>query len=918
MKLSKRIRIPLIVLLVMALSLGVQSIVDAYSLNNSAKLQTNVDQAQHLFDGNGVPYLRIEGDGDVYHPAWVGIYALQYAGLEAYDKNHTVLKDMDKFRACVKWLADNLKQNSNGDWVWEYPFDNTYNDVSINTPWISAFGQALGIEALIASNQIDGNVEHLILAQKAADPLFRPVAQGGLLYERDQDIWFEEIPKPADNPSHILNGHMRTLIALKKLADATGEQQYQSWFERGLNTLEKWLPLYDTGYSLRYDLNPKKDELLFRFTNPYGFELTELAVDKVTLRDPRSGEEVSLDVGASVDPEGPVRIAGNDWGQPEVVDNRTVRRLQSVTPATAKEDGDGNLHAPGTYFYLKLPSKWSDNLREGWFELIVEYKDEKPGNVTAQMRSIAPGPAFRDMRDGDLLLTGSGQWRQWRIPLRTTDLGWWVGESYAQKHAIYLNELAEHNPVLKQWAILAKGYLDLLQPFNKGKVKIVNVEKMSLPQQTPMLNYYSLDDKGVLRQHQANKAPVLDPKDQPGTPVYSPYVISEQAANEVIFSRFTFKVKSEPAYNWIAQEAKSINDESLVWEFGFNNVYNDIISTNPWQSAFGQAYVIKALFKAVEENRNLPKFDYKDLLQKAINAYNVPIENGGLSKEIIDGSYFFEEVPNGTHVLNAHLISIETLNNTAAIFDDEANRVVRAKGINALKEKLCQFDTGYWSRYDQNPKKEILLQIDWLSGDQSPAIDEIYLENPQTETATCIDVGSKYDFAAYPHLSGTEWLSAETIDGRTVRQFKNGYQLRKDAVEGGTRHNAFIVAALPKRNFADYFDVPPHRLVIRYKDEAPGEFIIKAQSINEGNSLSFVPLRNGILRCTGDGQWKEATFNLRSQDMGWYMGAFYQKFHMEQLKELSNQTGDWLFKQYAEKWEYFLNAYEQKKDIIVR
>lgn len=891
--------------------------------NKSASIQTDVDNAQHLFDKNGVPILRIKGVGDVYHPGWIGLYALQYAGIETYDKEQVVKKDMKKFRACVKWLKDNLKQKNNY-WVWEYTFDSTYNDVTVKAPWYSAFGQATGIEALLASYKIDGNKQDLKVAEKAARVLFVPIEKGGLLYQQHKDIWFEEIAVPVNNPPHILNGHMRTLIAIKKLADASGNKDYQDWYNRGLDTLEKWLPLYDTGYWLKYDLNPKKSELLFRFNNPYGFALPNLAIDSITLRDPVTHKECTLDVGAQADPQGSLRISGNDWGQQEVLDGKTIRRLKPVTPATSQEELSGEIKAPGTFFYLKLPSEWNDNLRSEDYELEIKYKDEAPANITVQMRSIAPGSAFRDMRDGDLLLTGSGKWRSWKIPLRTTDMGWWVGSSYAQKHALYLGKLSEDRPLLKKWALVAKGYYNFLFQNN---IKDKKISKPVFQEQTPMLPIYSLDKHGVVMQNIAtNKTRFFsngkyDPSGDKGVPVYQVYVIASQvldgnklgggvkSSSDVNFN----KVRREPALDWLldGKNSQKIKD-SAVYHFDFPNVYNDIYTPTHWQSAFSQAYVLKALAYAVDSNLGDATSE-KAQLEEATNAYKYDVNDGGVSSENKMMKRFAEEVPNATHVLNAHLVSTVTIGEINRILQSKTVDSLTAEFRKVLKEVISNYDTGYWSRYDQNPKKEILFQIDWISGSQSPLIDEIYLENPQTGTATSIDVGGKEDFEIYPHLTGTDWTDQKEVNGRTVRAFANGYNLRVEPIQGGARHNVFFLGALPECQFDDYFDIPPHRLIIKYKDVAKGEFVIKTQAINEGNTLTFIPLRGGILRCTGDGEWKEAIFAVRPQDMGWYMGEDYQKFHIEQLQELYKQTGDWFFAQYAEKWQYYMD----KKPIII-
>ncbi|TQK63055.1 F5/8 type C domain-containing protein [Brevibacillus sp. AG162] len=881
--------------------------------------QTDVDRAKQLFDQNGVPYLEIDGVGKKINPAGVGVYALEYLNKG----------DMKKYWACINWLEENLVEYNN-NYIWYYDFDNTYNDLQIKSPWYSAFGQALGIEAFVSAYNETNDPKYLNLAEKAAQILFIPLNNKGLLFEKDQDIWFEEVAAPVENPSHILNGHMRTLIAIKQLADASGEQKYKDWFDRGIATLEKWLPLYDNGYWLRYDLNPKKDELLFRFNNPYGYQLLNLAIDKIILRDPINGEEVSIDIGSQGDAEGHVRIAGNDWGQTELLDNRTIRRLKPVNPATSQEDADGQMNAPGTYFYLTLPSKWTDNLRKDWFELSIVYKDEKAGNVSTQIRSISPGTSFRNLHDGDLLLTGSNEWVEWKIPVRATDLGWWTGISYAEKHTDYLSQLANFSPSLEKWERKNRGYVNSIKQFNENEVKVVKAEPQVLPQQTPMLSLFSFDQDGVLRQHQASKENKFTPtgwdgKGRPGPAVYSPFIIATQAIKgNMFFSDYSKGTKeeiiktygvnpelvsSEAAYKWIETNGKTVAKDAKIWEFGFDNAYNDVVSKNPWQSAFGQNYIIEALQKAVKKGKPNSEVNYQELLQQAVNAYNVPVENGGLSTQIGQDALFFEEVPNSTHVLNAHLFSTVTLL--------DSSRDLSEKGIKALKDTLWLFDNGYWSKYDQNPKKEFLLQLDWVDGNKSPAIDEIYIENVETKAVTHIDVGSNNDFNSHPRISGTDWSEVVNVDGKTVRYFNNGYLYNKEPIKNGHRHNVFIVGALPEKPIDNYFDLPIHRIIIKYKDESKGQFAVKIQSINEGNYLEFTPIQNGVIRTTGDGKWKEAVLTIRPQDLGWFMGPDYQKFHVQQLQELGKKTNDWFFTQYAEKWSYYLNNTLNGKSSII-
>ncbi|MCO8162107.1 hypothetical protein NJC38_08040 [Pseudomonas sp. 21LCFQ010] len=892
--------------------------------------QTDVDKASHSVNEQGVAQLSIEGVGLVDHPAWIALYALAYAGLEDYDPKLGLKSDPQRFAANIGWLKKHLAEDQHGLWVWPYLFDSTYNDISIKAPWSSAFAQAVGIQALLADWKRTQDKSSLELAVKAAESLFVPLDKGGFLFTRGEDIWFEEIPSPAHNPSHILNGHMRVLLALGELHQATGDARYAQWLAKGSDTLLRWLPLYDAGYWLRYDLNPRKDELLFRLANPYGFANPELAIDRIVLRDPVSGQESVLDVGAANDAEGAVRIAGNDWGQIESVEGRTVRRLKPVVSEREVQGSEGQMAAPYSYFYLRLPGEWKNNLRSERLELSIDYFDEHPGNLSVQMRSIAATTeTFKSLPDADLLVSGSGTWRTWKVPVQPRDLGYWVGELYASKHAQYLSELSRRDRGLEPWAQTALAYLRTVQ--SGHDFEVVTPKHIELPSQTPMLPVHTLDAEGVVTQWRAGKKTryfadgSYDPASDPGTPVYSPFIIARQllSPDSVGQGGYTSpdktQVNSAAALNWFLSEKNMFHlaDQAVTYRFDFANTYNDIVTERDWASAFSQAYILAALGFALDNNLGV-KEKVTELLKKAAHGYASMVSEGGISSLSKSGQRYFEEVPNSTHVLNAHLISIPELAEADRRLNDSTIKALLASSIATLREKLSQFDTGYWMRYDLNPKKELLFQLDWINGDASPLIESIGLQAPQYAKQVKLAVGSKRAFEGASRITGLEWLPEQRVEGRQVRAFTNGYRVHQQAVSGGTRQNVYALLQLPERKFSDYFEVRPHRFVVRYKDVAAGTFVVRIQSIHEGGVLDFVPLRNAVITTTGDQQWKESVVEVRPQDMGWYKGADYQVYEVEQLKRIAQLTGDWFFEQYAERQAYFLAAKAQGHPVIAQ
>ena len=890
--------------------------------------QTQVETAEFSFV-DGVPVLDIEGIGKVDHPAWIATYALGYMGAESY---YALDVDQSDIYAenCINWLKENAQENEAGLLGWSYSFDSTYNDVSITAPWYSGFGQACGIEALVRWYEKTGDQEALELAQKTAQMLFEPIAEGGLLFSSGDDIWFEEIPSIDQEPSHILNGHMRACIALYLLYDATGDETFLKWYNQGIETLESWLPLYDTGYWLRYDLNPKKEGLLFRFNNPEGGTLMELAIDEIRLTDPLTGESTVIDVGAEddMDPASGSYLAGLDWQVESTPDGHTVRRLVA---AEVESDYGTSSAKPNSYFYLNLPGEWTDNLRTDWFELTISYKDEQEGRVVVEQRSIAPDEEYVAMRDGELLLSGSGEWREWTVPVRPSDLGWPVGTLYAEKHMQYLETLSAFTPELTSWTETACGYLNTAQMKLDAETamqnaEIVEAEETVLPEQTTVyIPYLSVDADGVALMHYvADDATTtidfngiaLPDKGTDGC--YSPYIISCQAmgntaafaftpgdpgslANEypywgehdwILMDTATEQATPEAAYTWLRKNAAVVED-SLVWCMNEPNAYNDLVQEAGWQSAFWQRYVLDA-FMAIDDT---------EMVRKAAYAYGYTTEEGGISSVGRDGSLWFEEVPNNSHILNAHLASLVALSNVNNMIDDSRIQELYECGLEALRENLYRYDTGYWTRYDMNPQKNILFELEWNGTESSPQIDSISIYNPNLNTATQLDIGSEKDYEGTCYMSGLRWQMTELADECTVRTIA-APQPDDDANERA----AYFRTTLPTYEPTDDFTTPAQQIVIRYKDTAAGEFTVLRQNIADGNVLRMEPLNDAVITCTGDGQWKTAVITLRPQDLGWYMGPDYQAYHNEQLGLIAEQTGDWYFAQTCEKWEYYLQT----------
>lgn len=932
------------------------------SLHAELPKQVNVDQAQHIFDANGVPILVVEDFGEIENPAFVALYALAYAGI-SYSEKYENLDDENKFNACIAWLEAKLIQKSNDSAIWEYNFDHTYNNISVKSPWTSAFMQAVGIEAFIEAYHKTQNDKFIILASKAARALITPISNGGMMFEENDDIWFEEICQPNDNPSHILNGHMRALIALDKLLELKEDAELRAAFDKGLDTLVRWMPKYDTGYWLRYDLNTRKNDLFFRFNNPFGFLLPELAISDISLVDPKSKKKTSINIGSKTDSQGAARIAGKGWGQRETLDGKSVRRLVPTLPDDYSSQLDGSVyHAPETYFYVNLPSEDFTNTRDDWLELTITYKDEKESNLSVQTRSIAPGPAFQWLRDGDLLLTGSGEWREWKIPIRPSDLGFFCGSLYGKKHLDYLSYLAEIDTRLEPWVLISRGYLNVL--VEGEKYKRVNIARKELPMQTVTLPIMLPDSEGVLRQCIATPDTQFDenglsgPGGNIGTPVYGAIITSYQAlapiektldslfdqndrflqklldsyeTNKYLHKYYSTKDEMQSCVNKISSAAALKNMSTVylfdgdtggaLWTAEFANSYNDVTIPAGWSSSFYQSYVIKAFQSAIDSKRKDLDIDYENFLQMAIKGYFIDISKNGFLAKTHYGLPFFQEFSKSPmSQINAHLCSLATLGECKRYKISGISDLID-NGIETLKAHFHLFDCGYWMRYDLNPKKEILCQIDWIEGEESPLISSLEIMNPQTLENHRVDVAGGFSMSgASPMVVGTDWspsIFTESSDDKMGRGFINGYKTRSEPVPKGAQHNVYLWLRFPPSPIENIFSVPTFIIKLRYKDRAPGRFMLKLKPICLNDFENFVPFRESQIVCIGDKKWKTATIVISPRDLGWFVGPDYQRFHAEQLQHIADQRSDWYFDQLAKKHKYLLDRVEKGEMPVV-
>ncbi|RMI13912.1 MAG: hypothetical protein D6681_05575, partial [Calditrichaeota bacterium] len=339
-----------------------------------------------------------------------------------------------------EWLEKNAHPVKDA-LIWYYQFDNAYNDIVIKAPWPSAFGQAHVVKAFLHAWQVTGKRKYRDYAIKALRAYRLTLEEGGFQSRLpDGGVFFEEVPTA--HPTHILNGHMISTIVLLE----AGRALHLDWAEKlgqaGVRTLVRHLADYDMGYWSRYDMNPKRGEIVFRLVPSRKSRSGLMWIDKVTLLNARSGEATVLDVGAGDDAEGAWRISGIEWGRAVNKDGRSVRRIFNGPSRHCAPLRGGSIQ--NSYLILQLPTlKFGDVANVPEFYLRIDYFDAAPGNVDAQIQDINHGNFlhFTTLTNGTIETAGDGQWKTAFVTIRPKDLAWYMGEDYQKYHIKLLEKL---------------------------------------------------------------------------------------------------------------------------------------------------------------------------------------------------------------------------------------------------------------------------------------------------------------------------------------------------------------------------------------------------------------------------------------------------------------------------------------------
>jgi len=221
------------------------------------RFREKADYAGH-YNSAGIPMLDYHGTiGLQYNPIAIAQWGL--GNYNCFCNTSEELRLQRTLKA-ADWLCNNLEENPHGLWVWNHHFDWEYRD-TLKAPWYSGLAQGQGISLLLRAHVQSGLEKYRQAAGRAFVSLTRPISSGGMLFEDDEkNLWIEEYL--VDPPTHILNGFLWALWGVFDYGLARADASAKEIFHRGVATLTRNLPRFDTGYWSLYEQSGTRLKML--------------------------------------------------------------------------------------------------------------------------------------------------------------------------------------------------------------------------------------------------------------------------------------------------------------------------------------------------------------------------------------------------------------------------------------------------------------------------------------------------------------------------------------------------------------------------------------------------------------------------------------------------------------------------------
>jgi hypothetical protein len=211
------------------------------------------------FDDNGIPlnsaYIDVEDKKLSYYPISIGQYGLAVFHQFLIDRSD---ESKAYFLKIADWFMCHYSEDNKTGIYWLSKVPKP--EYKVFNPWKSAFAQSRAISILLRAWQLSGNGDYLTISKKALLPFTLDIQDEGVTAWRNAgNPFYEEYV--ASEPTMVLDGHIFSLFGLYDFVravsvniDRENHELAKQLFELGIKSLKYWLPQYDMGYWMRFNL----------------------------------------------------------------------------------------------------------------------------------------------------------------------------------------------------------------------------------------------------------------------------------------------------------------------------------------------------------------------------------------------------------------------------------------------------------------------------------------------------------------------------------------------------------------------------------------------------------------------------------------------------------------------------------------
>jgi len=180
--------------------------------------------------------------------------------------------------------------------------------------------------------------------------------------------------------------------------------------------------------------------------------------------------------------------------------------------------------------------------------------------------------------------------------------------------------------------------------------------------------------------------------------------------------------KTLKAADWLTANLEQNAHGLWVWNHHFDWDYRDTLKA-PWYSGLAQGQGVSLLLRT---HARSGEDKYQLATERAFVALTRPIAEGGVLFEDEDKNLWIEEylVDPPTHILNGFMWALWGVFDYWLAWADTPAKNIFDRGVETLVQNLAQFDTGYWSLYEQSGHDQSRTKLKMLA---SPFYHQLHI-----------------------------------------------------------------------------------------------------------------------------------------------------------------------------------------------